>query len=284
MRILRHAQRFLRGSLLHHLNHLHLPKSRYPRCVSDWNSAQYQKFQQERSQPVYDLMDMIGPRNTMRIVDLGCGTGEYTKTLHERFRGVETIGIDSSENMLAKAPRAVGLKFIKTDILEFGGDSEFDLIFSNATLHWVSGHDELFERFRKALRPGGQIAIQIPKNGDHIAWRTAYALEKEPPYNQYAACPLDQNTLAPEAYATLLHRLGFRSIKVRLFVYLHELPSGAETAEWTKGALLNHYKATQPPEVYSLFETEYVNRIERSIGAEKPYLFTFKRILMHAVR
>jgi len=252
--------------------------------MSDWDPGQYGKFQQERSQPAYDLMDLIGPRNSMRIVDLGCGSGEHTKTLHERFHSVETIGIDSSGQMLAKAPRAAGLKFFKSGIEDFGGDGEFDLIFSNAALHWVSNHDELFARFKKALRPGGQIAVQMPKNGDHPAAATVYALEKEPPYNQYPGCPIDSNTLAPEAYAALLHRLGFRSIKVRLNVYLHELASGAEAAEWLKGSMLNHYKATQPPEVNSLFEREFRNRIDRLLGSEKPYLYTFKRILMHAVR
>ncbi len=256
----------------------------YPLDVSDWSAAQYQKFEQERSQPVYDLMDFIGPRNSMRIVDLGCGTGEHTKTLHERFRAVETIGIDTSDDMLVRAPRSVGLKFFKANILDFGGDSEFDLIFSNAALQWVPGHEELFANFRKALRPGGQIAIQVPKNGRHPSQRVAYDLEKEPPYNQYPPCPLEKSTLAPEEYASLLHRLGFRSIKVRLFVYLHELQSGDETSEWMKGSLLNHYKSNQPPEVYSLFETEFRSRIEKTIGQERPYLFTFNRILMHAVR
>ncbi|HVT13757.1 MAG TPA: methyltransferase domain-containing protein [Fimbriimonadaceae bacterium] len=252
--------------------------------MTDWNAAQYEKFQQERSQPAYDLMDLIGPRNSMRIVDLGCGTGEHTKTLHERFRSVETIGIDTSEQMLLKAPRAVGLKFYNADIAEFGGDSEFDLIFSNAALHWLPDHQELFTRFRKALRPGGQVAVQMPKNRDHPAPSVAYALEREPPYNQYPPCPIDKNVLAPEAYMTLLHRLGFRSIKVRLYVYLHELASGADTVEWLKGSMLTHYRATQPPEVYSLFEREFTNRIERSLGEERPYPFTYKRVFIHAVR
>jgi trans-aconitate 2-methyltransferase len=256
----------------------------YPGSVSDWSAAQYQKFQQERSQPVYDLIDFIGPRNSMRIVDLGCGTGDYTKTLHERFRAVETIGIDNSTDMLAKAPRMPGLKFYSADISEFGGDSEFDLVFSNAALQWVPNPDVVFARIYKALRPGGQIAVQVPKNGDHPAYQIAFALEREPPYNQYQACPIDRNTLSPEAYATLLHRLGFRSIKVRMLVYLHELESGSDTIEWMKGSMLTHHKINYPPEVFSLFETEFRNRVERSIGSERPYLFTFKRILMHAVR
>lgn len=252
--------------------------------MSEWDAAQYEKFQQERSQPAYDLMDLIGPRNSMRIVDLGCGNGEHTKTLFERFRAVEAIGIDNSEDMLRKAPRGPGLKFIRADIAEFGGDSEFDLIFSNAALHWVPNHEELLARLRRALRPGGQIAIQMPKNGDHPAPSIAYDLEREPPYNQYPACPIDKNALPPESYAAILHRLGFRSIKVRLYVYLHELASGADTVEWLKGSMLTHYKSTQPSEVYSLFEREFTNRIDRSIGQERPYLFTYKRIFMHAVR
>jgi trans-aconitate 2-methyltransferase len=252
--------------------------------VSDWSAAQYRKFQTERSQPAYDLMDMISPRNSMRIVDLGCGPGDHTKTLHERFRAVETVGIDSSKDMLSRAPRAANLKFYLADISDFGGDSEFDLIFSNAALHWVPNHEGLFARFRKALRPGGQLAIQMPKNGSHPSQRIAYALEKEPPYSNYTACPLEQNTLEPEEYAALLHRLGFRAIKVRMFIYLHELASGSETVEWMKGSLLNFYKATQPAEVFSLFEKEYQNRVEQTYGKEKPYLFTYKRLLMHAVR
>lgn len=252
--------------------------------MSDWSAEQYRRFQEERSQPAYDLMDLISHRSSMRIVDLGCGTGDHTRTLHERFRSSETIGIDSSPDMLSKAPRAVGLKFYRAGIEEFGGDSEFDLVFSNAALHWVGGHRELFARFRRALRPGGQLAVQIPRNAGHISQETAYALEKMAPFDRYPSCPLAGNTLAPEAYAELLHELGFRAIKVRLYVYLHQLPSSEEVVEWMRGSLLNWYKAAQPPEVFAEFERDYRSRIIGATNAAKPYLFTYKRILMHAVR
>lgn len=252
--------------------------------MGEWQPDQYSKFQAERSQPFYDLVETISPRNSMRIVDLGCGTGEHTKTLHERFRAVETLGIDRSEDMLSRAPRAPNLHFLLGDIQNFRAESEFDLLFSNAALQWVGDHAGLVARFHQAIRAGGQLAIQVPKNGDHVSHQIAYALEKEPPYHQYPGCPLAGNTLAPESYAGLLHSLGFRSIKVRLFVYLHVLPSGAEVKEWVKGSLLGHYRATQPEEVYALFEKEYGLRLDREIGAIQPYPFTFKRILMHAVR
>lgn len=252
--------------------------------MGEWQPDQYLKFREERSQPFYDLVETISPRNSMRIVDLGCGTGEHTKTLHERFRAVETLGIDRSEEMLGRAPRAPNLHFLLGEIQNFRAESEFDLVFSNAAMQWVGNHAELLGRFHHALRPGGQLAIQIPKNGDHISQEIAYALEREPPYHQYPGCPLAGNTLPPEDYASLLYSLGFRNIKVRVFVYLHVLTSGDEVKEWMKGSLLGHYRATQPPEVNSLFEKEYALRLDRELGATRPYPFTFKRILMHAVR
>ena len=252
--------------------------------MDQWNADQYLKFQQERAQPVYDLIDFISPRRDMRIVDLGCGTGEHTKTLHERFQAVETIGIDSSDDMLAKAPRGKGLKFYKADISEFGGDSEFDLIFSNAALQWVADHETLFARFHQAIRPGGQLAVQVPKNGDHPSQRVGYMLEKQPPYSTYPPNPLEKNTLAVEAYASLLHRLGFKNIKVRLFVYLHELPGSSAAVEWMKGSMLTWYKLHMPRATYEQFEEQFRNGVITELGDARPYLYTFKRILMHAVK
>ena len=252
--------------------------------MSEWNAEQYLKFMHERSQPVYDLMDLISHRSSMRIIDLGCGPGDHTKTLHERFRAIQTIGVDSSQEMLRKAPRAQGLSFHLGDITDFSGESEFDLIFSNAALHWVGGHEELIARFHRALRPGGQLAVQLPKNGAHPSQAIAYQLEREEPFSGYPRCPLEKNTLEPEAYATLLHRLGFRSIKVRLHVYLHLLPSAEEVVEWMKGSMLTHYRSTMPAGVYHSFEIEYRRRVVEALGPEQPYLYTFKRILMHAVK
>ncbi len=249
-----------------------------------WNADQYLRYREERSQPVYDLMEFISARNDMRIIDLGCGPGEHTRTLHERFRATETIGLDSSDDMLSKAPRAPGLKFEKGDISDFHPEGAFDLIFSNAALQWVPDHETIFGSLYRALRPGGQLAVQIPKNGDHVCQRVAYLLEKEAPFNHYPANPLEKNTLSIEGYATLLHILGFRNIKVRMFVYLHVLQRSEDTVEWMKGSLLTHYRATMPSSTYESFENEFRKRVVQALGTAEPYLYTFKRILMHAVK
>lgn len=249
-----------------------------------WNADQYLRYREERSQPAYDLMDFIGARSDMRIVDLGCGTGEHTKTLHERFRASETIGIDSSQEMLDKTPRTPGLKFEFGDILQFHPESSFDLVFSNAALQWVPDHEQIFANLYRALRSGGQLAVQIPKNGDHLSQRVAYLLEKEAPYNHYPPNPLEKNTLSIDSYATMLHILGFRNIKVRLYVYLHTLSKSEDAVEWMKGSLLTHYRANMPSSTYESFEDEFRKRVVATLGTAEPYLYTFKRILMHAVK
>src|SRR3954447_15192708 len=120
-----------------HPNTLTPSSSRSP--SPDWNPTQYERFRNERSQPFFDLLDLVQPRPDMRVVDLGCGTGELTRDLHRRIAARETIGIDNSPAMLTRSAAfaGAGLSFRSGDIGEFTANHEFDLIFSNAALHWV---------------------------------------------------------------------------------------------------------------------------------------------------
>src|SRR5690349_15098037 len=125
-----------------------------------WQPDTYARFAAERRRPFFDLLDMVSPLPGGRAVDLGCGTGELTRELHLRTGAAETVGLDSSEAMLARAaPFAEGgLRFERTDIAAFSPREEFDLVFSNAALHWVPDHPRLLARLAAALRPGGQLA------------------------------------------------------------------------------------------------------------------------------
>ena len=116
---------------------------------SMWDPAQYEKFLHERSLPFFDLLALVRRDPEMRVADLGCGTGELTSRLHEGLKARETLAIDSSASMLDKSKpfEKNGLHFERMNIEEWVPDGEFDLIFSNAALHFVSGHDELIRRF-----------------------------------------------------------------------------------------------------------------------------------------
>src|SRR5258707_10500899 len=143
-----------------------------------WSPNQYERFKGERAQPFHDLLALVEPRPGMRVVDLGCGTGELTRLMHEQLEAAETLGVDSSAEMLAKAAAFAGtsLHFEQTPVEGFGGHEPFDLLFSNAALHWVEDHPALFARLTTMIAAGGQLAVQMPFNHDHVSQRVAAQL------------------------------------------------------------------------------------------------------------
>jgi trans-aconitate 2-methyltransferase len=242
-----------------------------------WDVAQYERFKNERAQPFRDLAALIEPRPNMRIVDLGCGTGELTRELHEQLSASETLGIDSSEPMLQKASPSSTLHFQLGDISSFTTANPFDLVFSNAALHWIPDHKHLFARLMSLLAPNGQLAVQMPANHDHSSHRIAAEVA-----TLFGIEPRIVNILTPESYATLLHRLGFARQHVRVQVYCHVLPSTADVVEWTKGSTLTPYREALSPDRYEAFLAEYTKRLVNALGDHRPYFYTFKRVLLWA--
>jgi trans-aconitate 2-methyltransferase len=239
-----------------------------------WDPNQYERFKDERAQPFRDLAALVEPRPHMRIADLGCGTGELTRELHEQLAAEETLGIDNSESMLSKAMPSARLRFKLGDIANFTSDRPFDLIFSNAALHWIPDHEHLFARLAALLAPHGQLAVQMPANHDHPSHRIAAELAPS-----FGISPT-LNVLPPERYAALLHRLGFARQHVRLQVYGHVLPSSSDVVEWTKGTTLTPYREALSPEHYDEFLAEYTRRLVETLGDARPFFYTFKRVLM----
>jgi len=244
-----------------------------------WNPSQYERFAAERARPGADLLALVDPVPGGTVVDLGCGTGELTARLHERTGAAVTLGIDSSPAMLerAAAHATAGLRFELGDIAEFGAPAAYDVVFANAALHWVPGHEQLLRRLTDSLRPGGQLAVQVPANTDHPSHALAFEIAQEPPFE----VAVDEATpiLAPEAYATLLDDLGFEDVHVRVQVYGHHLASTAEVVEWTKGTTLTRFQRMLTPERYSQFVDNYRDRLLAVLGDRSPYFYTFKRLL-----
>ncbi len=237
--------------------------------MSAWSPDQYEKFKDERSQPFYDLMALVEPRPHMRVADLGCGTGELTRVLHEHLRAKETIGIDNSESMLARAPSAPGLRFENATIESFDQNG-FDLIFSNAALQWIPDHQSLFRRLTGFLAGDGQLAVQMPANEDHPSHAVAAEVAGE-----LGIQPKPVPVLAQEKYAQLLFDLGYARQHVRMQIYSHVLPSSEEVIEWVKGTLLTYYEGRDPR-----FMQRYRERLLQVIGPRRPYFYTYKRVLM----
>ena len=246
-----------------------------------WNPAQYNAFAAEREQPFWDLAALVEPVPGMRIVDLGCGDGRLTVALHERLQARQTVGVDSSPAMLdeAQAHAGAAVSFQDGDIGAWQG-ADVDLVFANAALQWVPDHAAVLARWRDALASGGQLAVQVPANGDHPSHSVSRALAAEWLGAEAPADPVAENVLAPEAYARLLFDLGFQRQHVRLQVYTHLLGSTAEVVDWVKGTSLTRFQRVLSAEAYADFLAEYRRRLLDELGEQAPYLYAFKRILM----
>jgi trans-aconitate 2-methyltransferase len=251
-----------------------------------WNPEQYDKFQREREQPFFDLLDMVRPEPDMRVVDLGCGTGRLTLLLHQRLKPRETVGIDRSARMLESIGREAalpaGLRFEVGTIESFPtNESKYDLIFSNAALHWVDDHEALFRRLADSLARGGQLAVQMPSMFDDPSQTIATGLVADEPYRSASrGWRRLQPVLTPEEYARLLFRLGFDAPAVRLIVYPHVLAGPDAVIEWTKGTVLAEYSRHLPPDLFETFVADYRTRLLERLENAAPFFFPFKRILL----
>ncbi len=247
-----------------------------------WDPEQYERFRRERSQPFWELAALVQPEPGMRVLDLGCGTGELTQGLHRRLRAKKTLGIDNSSAMLEKSRAFTepGLTFERADIATFEPAEPVDLLFSNAALHWVPDHPALVPRLARSVAPGGQIALQVPANQDQPSHTVAERVASEEPFRSaLGGFVVKSATLGPERYASLLWQSGFRSLHVRLQVYTHELAGPEDVVDWVKGSLLTAYRKRLPRDLYDRFLARYASLLLREVQGGSPFLFTFKRIL-----
>lgn len=247
-----------------------------------WNPEQYERFKDERSAPVFDLMAMVQGDRRDRAVDLGCGTGEWTQVLHQKISAGETLGLDSSGAMLEKAQAFAGrgVHFAQRRIEDFHEPGQWDLIFSNAALQWCGDHPQLLRRFHDSLKPSGQMAIQMPANHDYPTHVIAEEVAAQEPFRSALKGARGTPVSAPEFYAEELFRIGFREQQVLVRVYPHVLDSREQVVEWVKGTLLTYYQSRLAPELYAQFLQTFRTCLFAKLPDEKPFFYPFKRLFL----
>ncbi|HKJ74172.1 MAG TPA: trans-aconitate 2-methyltransferase [Alphaproteobacteria bacterium] len=143
--------------------------------MSDWDAAQYRKFEDERTRPALDLLTHVPVDDPSTVFDLGCGPGNSTELLLYRFPNAHIVGVDSSPAMIdAARERLPEVTFETEDIAGWGPSEPADLLYSNATLQWLPDHGALFPRLASYLAPNGILAVQMPDNLDepcHVLMR-----------------------------------------------------------------------------------------------------------------
>jgi trans-aconitate 2-methyltransferase len=264
-----------------------LPQESRQQAADPWDPDRYEIFERERARPFRDLVTYLAACPGGRVVDLGCGTGALTAELAGALQAAEVVGLDQSAAMLkrAQAHAGEGVRFAQADVSTFADEEAWDVVLSNATLHWIPDHDRLFGRLARALRPGGQLAVGMPMNFDHPAWRAAAELAAEPPWAEaLAGRTIGSHVDPPERYAERLHAHGLEAIAVDVRVYLHELPDAGAVHRWTRGALLTWYESRIGAERFAAFDAEYRRRVLDRLGDARPYPFTFKRLFVYGRR
>ena len=197
-----------------------------------WDPEQYRRFAAERSLAFFDLVALLRPVAGGRVVDLGCGPGELTAQLPTLLGADEVVGIDSSPAMLeeAAANRRPHVSFNLGDLATWEDPGAWDVVLANASLHWAPDHPSVLARWAASLREHGQLAVQVPATPTtpRISWPPRLPPRSPSPARCADGAPppdvVAEHVLTPEAYAVVLHELGFREQTVRLQVYGHHLP------------------------------------------------------------
>ncbi|MFC7533615.1 trans-aconitate 2-methyltransferase [Actinoplanes sp. GCM10030250] len=254
-----------------------------------WDPAVYRRFGAERSRPFFDLVRQIGAEQPRAVVDLGCGPGELTRTLAERWPRARVVGVDSSPEMITKAAADPGpVEFRLGDIAGWRPEPGVDVVVTNAALQWVPGHQEMLVRWVGELPAGAWIAMQVPGNFDSPGHRAVREIGAGPRYADRLDGVLRADPVDDAAgYAALLTGAG-ATVDAWETTYLHLLPAARSGEDhpvlrWMEGTALRPVRAALDAESWTAFRSELALRI----AAEHPeraglVAFPFRRIFVVA--
>lgn len=252
-----------------------------------WDPEQYLKFSGHRLRPAVDLLMRIPELAAKSIADLGAGAGNVTRLLKERWPNAAVIAVEGSAEMVAAGRKAApDVEWVQADLGQWRSARNLDLIYSNAALHWLPDHAQLFPALMEMLVAGGMLAVQMPRNftaPSHLLiaetalngpWRSKVEHLVTPP-------PVE----APAFYHDLLVRLS-QNIDIWETEYLQVLEGDNPVKEWTKGTWLTRYLEVLQGEERAAFEAAYGERVAKAYpkNSAGQTLFPFRRLFIVAQR
>lgn len=248
-----------------------------------WNPDVYNQFKEKRYEPFYDLISHIDARPGMSVIDLGCGTGELTKILADKFPGIQVTGIDTSAEMLARAPQQENISFVQRSVeAQLELPEQWDVIVANASLQWVEDHAALFARLITKLKPGGQLAVQMPSQKENLLNQLLLQLVQEAPFYEALDGDIRQSPLLSlDEYTSLLCSHGAGKVLVYQKVYPIIAQSTDTLYEFIAGSALVPYMEKLNGSVQADFVNAFKDRIATAFPAA-PMVYAFKRIILVA--
>jgi trans-aconitate 2-methyltransferase len=252
-----------------------------------WSPERYLAFADQRTRPAVDLLARVPLQRPERAVDLGCGPGNSTRLLAERWPAADVIGIDSSGDMLASAGQSgIRATWVEADLAAWAPQHAPDLIFSNAALHWVGGHEKLLPRLLECVRPGGVLGVQMPRNFEAPSHTLLRATAASGPWADRLAEVLDWRPVAtPEWYYDLLAPQA-AALDIWETVYLHVLEGDDPVLRWTRSTALRRIVQALDEADCAAFEAAYAARLRAAYPrrADGRTLFAFRRLFIVAQR
>ncbi len=248
-----------------------------------WDPKKYNEFKTERSKPFDDLTSHIIDKPNLKVIDLGCGTGELTKKLFDILTNPTVLGIDNSAEMLAKAPSHENLEFREKTILEqVKDDAKWDLIFSNAALQWIDNHYELFPKIISCINPGGQLAVQMPQQNENILNKILFQLVQEEPFASYLKnWTRPSPVLTLDEYAKILFENGGKDLVLYEKVYPLISTKKDDFFDFISGSALTVYQERLKEKEFEELATEFKKRIDTYFPTV-PSIYAFRRLLIYA--
>jgi trans-aconitate 2-methyltransferase len=247
--------------------------------LNDWNARQYLKFEDDRTRPARDLLAQVPLEQPRIAVDLGCGPGNSTELLIDRFPDARAIGLDSSKDMLRQArERLPRCTFIEADLKTWTPQENVDLLFANAVFQWIPDHQTVMRRLIKALPEGGVLAVQMP---DNTREPSHLLMQELAPLADAARVELP----GPEAYYDLLKPLC-RHVEIWHTIYNHVMPGPEAIVEWFKGSALRPFLSALDASASHDFLAAYTTEIARHYPAriDEQVLLRFPRLFIVATR
>jgi trans-aconitate 2-methyltransferase len=253
----------------------------------DWNPEQYLKFADHRLRPAIDLLNRVDVTAPGLVYDLGCGAGNVTRVLRARWPEARIVGIDSSPEMLERAKKAVpDVEWVLRDVGSWSTNEPGDVIYSNAALHWLDGHQTLFPRLLGMVRPGGTLAVQMPRNHGAATHTGMFATARSGPWAAKLAGALREAPVRPpDFYWGLLSGPGV-ALDVWETEYLQVLQGEAPVVQWMMGTALKPLLEPLTDAEREAFVAEYTRRMAQAYPprTDGATLLPFRRLFLVAKR
>ncbi len=254
-----------------------------------WSARQYLKFEDERTRPARDLLLAVPAGEVRRAADIGCGPGNSTELVAARFPSASIVGVDNAPDMIRSAKeRLPCVRFELAAIEDWNEPGPWDLIFANAALQWVGGHETLLPRLAGMLAPGGSLAIQMPDNlkePSHVAMGT---VAMTAPFAAKLAQAAGARTAIAQAdwYYALLKPFCAR-VDIWRTTYFHPLAGGLDAiVEWLKGTGLTPFLKPLSSEEQGAFLAAYKQELAKSYKplVDGTVILPFPRLFIVATR